>query len=177
MKTIKLPAFCISIAVLAFVQVVTGQQSKGEPPAPVPAQIAAAQKVFISNAGGATLETVLDETIFHGGPDRPYNQFYAAMKSWNRYELVSSPSDSDLVLEISWGLTDSGLRLPVLGQLRLVVIDPKTHITLWNITEYVQGALLLGNRDKNFDQAMNTVVARLKGLTAPPAPTADAVQK
>jgi hypothetical protein len=177
LKTIKLPAFCISIAVLAFVQVVTGQQSKGEPPAPVPAQIAAAQKVFISNAGGATLETVLDETIFHGGPDRPYNQFYAAMKSWNRYELVSSPSDSDLVLEISWGLTDSGLRLPVLGQLRLVVIDPKTHITLWNITEYVQGALLLGNRDKNFDQAMNTVVARLKGLTAPPAPTADAVQK
>jgi len=80
-------------------------------------------------------------------------------------------------LEISWALTDTGLRLPVLGQLRLVIIDPKTHVTLWNVTEYVRGAVLLGNRDKNFDQAMNTVVARLKGLTAPPSPTADAVQK
>jgi hypothetical protein len=99
------------------------------------------------------------------------------MKSWGRYDLVSSPADADLVLEISWVLTDTGLRLPVLGQLRLVVIDPKTHVTLWNITEYVRGALLLSNRDKNFDQAMNTVVARMKGLMAPPAPTADAVQK
>jgi hypothetical protein len=59
----------------------------------------------------------------------------------------------------------------------LVVIDPKTHVTLWNFTEYVRGAILLGNRDKNFDQAMNTVVARMKALTAPPAPAADAVQK
>jgi len=58
-----------------------------------------------------------------------------------------------------------------------VIIDPKTHITLWNITEYVQGAMLLGNRDKNFDQAMTTVVARLKALTVPPSQTADAVQK
>jgi hypothetical protein len=143
----------------------------------VPAQIAAAQKVFISNAGGASLETVIDETVFNGGPDRPYNEFYAAMKSWGRYDLVSSPADADLVLEISWVLSDTGLRLPVLGQLRLVVIDPKTHVTLWNFTEYVRGAILLGNRDKNFDQAMNTVVARMKALTAPPAPAADAVQK
>jgi hypothetical protein len=133
--------------------------------------------VFISNAGGSSLDAVIDETIFNGGPDRPYNQFYAAMKSWGRYELVSSPADADLVLEISWSLTDTGLRLPVLGQLRLVIIDPKTHITLWNITEYVQGAMLLGNRDKNFDQAMATVVNRLKILAVPTAATADAVQK
>jgi hypothetical protein len=152
----------------------TAEQSKGLAPAPVPPQIAAVQKVFISNAGGSSLDAVLDETIFNGGPDRPYNQFYAAMKSWGRYELVSSPTDADLVLEISWSLTDTGLRLPVLGQLRLVIIDPKTHITLWNITEYVQGAMLLGNRDKNFDQAMTTVVNRLKILAVPTAATPNA---
>jgi hypothetical protein len=133
--------------------------------------------VFISNAGGESLETVIDETVFNGGPDRPYNQFYAAMKTWGRCELVSSPADADLVLEISWVLTDTGLRLPVLGQLRLVVIDPKTHVTLWNFTEYVRGAILLGNRDKNFDQAMNTVVARMKALMLPSPPAADPVQK
>jgi hypothetical protein len=58
-----------------------------------------------------------------------------------------------------------------------VIIDPKTHITLWNITEYMQGAMLLGNRDKNFDQAMTTVIARLKGLTVPSPTIADAVHK
>jgi hypothetical protein len=177
LQTIKPLAFCLSVAILGIVQVVAAQQSKGEPPAPVPAQIAAGRKVFISNAGGASLETVIDETVFNGGPDRPYNEFYAAMKSWGRYELVSSPADADLAFEISWALTDTGLRLPVLGQLRLVVIDPKTRITLWNLTEYVRGALLLGNRDKNFDEAMNTVVARLKALTAPSPPTADSAQK
>lgn len=175
MRAIK--PLAIAIAILGLIQVLSAQQSKGPAPAPVPAQIAAAQKVFVSNAGGASLEAVIDETVFNGGPDRPYNQFYAAMKSWGRYELVSSPSDADLILEISWVLTDTGLRLPVLGQLRLVVIDPKTHVTLWNITEYVRGAILLSNRDKNFDQAMNTVVARMKGLMAAPPPTADAVQK
>jgi hypothetical protein len=140
----------------------------------VPPQIAAAQKVFISNAGGESFEAVIDQTVFNGGPDRTYNQFYAAMKTWGRYQLVSSPSDTDLVLEISWVLTDTGLRLPVLGQLRLVVLDPKTHITLWNFTEYVRGAVLLSNRDKNFDQAMTTIVNRLKIMIVPTASPADA---
>lgn len=143
----------------------------------MPPQIAAAQKLFISNAGGESFETVIDQTVFNGGPDRPYNQFYAALKAWGRYQIVSSPSDADLVLEISWVLSDTGLRLPVLGQLRLLVIDPRTHVTLWNLTEYVRGAILLGNRDKNFDQAMNTVVGRLKTLTFPPAPMANASQQ
>jgi hypothetical protein len=170
LKTFKPLAFCLAVTILGLLQVLSAQQSKGPVPAPVPTQIAAAQKVFISNAGGESFETVFDETVFNGGPDRPYNEFYAEMKSWGRYEVVSSPADADLVLEISWALTDTGLRLPVLGQLRLVVIDPKTHVTLWNFTEYVRGALLLGNRDKNFDQAMNTVVARMKALMPPPTP-------
>ena len=143
----------------------------------MPVQIGAAQKVFISNAGGESFETVIDQTVFNGGPDRPYNEFYADVKSWGRYEIVSSPADADLVLEISWVLTDTGLKLPVLGQLRLVVVDPKTHVTLWNFTEYVRGAILLGNRDKNFDQAMNTIVGRMRSLTSPPPATTDAGQK
>jgi hypothetical protein len=177
LRTIKPLAFGLAFAILGLVQLSSAQQAKGPAPAPVPAQIPAAQKVFISNAGGESLETVIDETVFDGGPDRPYNQFYAAMKTWGRCELVSSPADADLVLEISWALSDTGLRLPVLGQLRLVVIDPKTHVTLWNLTEYVRGAILLGNRDKNFDQAMNTVVGRMKSLMLPSAPTPDPAQK
>ncbi len=152
---------------------VTAQQTKAPSAAPVPPQISAGQKVFISNAGGESFETVINATVFSGGPDRPYNEFYAAIKDWGRYDLAPSPADADLVFEISWALTDTGLRLPVLGQLRVVVIDPKTHISLWNLTQYVRGAVLLGNRDKNFDQAMTTVVNRLKILANTPNPASD----
>jgi hypothetical protein len=177
LRTIKILSCCFAFAVLGRGAILSAQQSKGPAPAPVPVQIGAAQKVFISNAGGESFETVIDQTVFNGGPDRPYNEFYADVKSWGRYEIVSSPADADLVLEISWVLTDTGLKLPVLGQLRLVVVDPKTHVTLWNFTEYVRGAILLGNRDKNFDQAMNTIVGRMRSLTSPPPATTDAGQK
>ena len=143
----------------------------------MPPQISAGHKVFVSNAGGESLETVVDTTVFNGGPDRPYNEFYAEVKDWGRYDLVSSPAEADLIFEISWVLTDTGLKLPVLGQLRMLVLDPKTRVTLWNFTEYVRGAVLLGNRDKNFDRAMNTIVDRLKKLVNSPAGTADATPK
>jgi hypothetical protein len=169
MRAIGLQAFWLTIVILGLVPILGAQKSKGAMPAPVPAQIGAAHKAFISNAGGESFEAVIDETVFNGGPDRPYNEFYSAMESWGRYELVSAPADAELVFEISWVLTDTGLRLPVLGQLRLVVIDPNTHVTLWNFTEYVRGAILQGNRDKNFDQAMNTIMSRMKKLIGPAA--------
>jgi hypothetical protein len=177
LRSIKLASFCVAIAILGLIPLLSAQQSKGAPPGPVPPQIAAAQKVFISNAGGESFENVIDQTVFNGGPDRPYNQFYAAMKNWGRYELVSSPADADLVLEVSWVLSDTGLKLPVLGQLRLVVIDPKTRVTLWNFTEYVRGAILLGNRDKNFDQAMTIIVNRMKIFANPAAAPTAALRK
>ena len=123
--------------------------------------------MFIANAGGESLDTVIDQTVFNGGPDRPYNEFYATMKSWGHYQIADSPAGADLVFEISWNLSDTGLKLPVLGQLRLLVIDPKTDVTLWTLTEYVRGAILLGNRDKNFDHAMDVIVNRLKALESP----------
>ena len=55
------------------------------PPAPVPSPIAAAKKVFISNAPGSNLPASF------GGTDRTYNEFYAAMKGWGHYELVPPP--------------------------------------------------------------------------------------
>ena len=167
MTTIRL-ALAPIVTVILCVSGLSAQKSQVPPLAPIPALIPAAQKIFISNAGGESFETVFDQVVFDGGPDRAYNQFYAAMKNWGQRELVSSPGEADLVFEISWVLSDTGLgRLPVLGQLRLVIIDPRTRITLWSVTEYVRGAMLLGNRDKNFDQAMNTIVDRVKTLMLP----------
>lgn len=145
------------------------QQAKDAPPAPLPSQIAAAKKVFIANAwpAGAFLYT--------GGPNRFYNQFYAALKSWGRYELVGTPAEADLVLEISssgeqiYGSPGSS-RLIGDTQLRLAIIDPGTRITVWAFVEHVEPALLQGNRDKNFDQAFNYLVNDLRNISgSPPA--------
>ena len=170
MKTIKLHVLCMSVAILVLAPVLRAEQFKAPANAPVPPQIAAAHSIFIANAGGESLDQITDQTVFNGGPDRPYNEFYAAMQTWGHYQIVSSPAAADLIFQISWNLSDTGLKLPVLGQLRLLVIDPKTNATLWSFTEYVRGAILLGNRDKNFDYAMTSVVNRMKALEAP-APT------
>jgi hypothetical protein len=57
------------------------------------------------------------------------------------------------------------------------VVDPKTHLTLWSFTKCVRRAILLGNRDKNFDPAMNTVVGRMQQLLDQPAAAADQPRK
>jgi hypothetical protein len=163
----KLLVFSVLVGIFALVPILGAEQFKPPAAAPVPPQIAAARSIFIANGGGASLDDVIDATAFNGGPDRPYDQFYAAMKGWGRYQIASSPAAADLVLQISWDLSDTGLKLPVLGQLRLLVIDPKTDVTLWTLTEYVRGAVLLGNRDKNFNYAMDVIVNRLKALEAP----------
>ena len=106
------------------------QQFKQVPPAPIPPLILAAKKVFIANGGGD--ESLFDMPQYSGGPDRLYNEFYASMKSWGRYELVSSPGEADLVFEV---------RLTVLQlvperqypsydpQFHLAIRDVKTHET------------------------------------------------
>jgi len=164
---IKFPVFGVMVGILALAPILGAEQFKAPATAPVPPQIAAARSVFIANGGGESLDTVIDQTVFNGGPDRPYNEFYAAMKGWEHYQIADSPAAADLVFEISWNLSDTGLKLPVLGQLRLLVIDPKTNVTLWTLTEYVRGALLLGNRDKNFDYAMTSIGNRMKALEVP----------
>jgi hypothetical protein len=106
-------------------------------PAPVPVPIATAKKVFIANAPGDSLPASL------GGPSRTYNEFYAAMKSWGRYELVSAPADADLILEISFANPITGVNVMSTSGggsssallLRLVIVDPKSHVTLWWFTE------------------------------------------
>jgi len=177
LEVFKPHRLCAIVLLLQLIAMSSAQQAKPAAVAPVPPLLLNAQRVFIANMGGESFETVIEQTVFNGGPDRPYNQFYGAMKTWGHYELVASPADADLVFEVSWVLSDTGLKLPVLGQLRVVVVDAKTHIPLWSFIQYVRGAFLLGNRDKNFDRAMNTIIVRLKGLVIPMPAGADAPTK
>jgi hypothetical protein len=138
-------------------------------PAPIPSQIVAAKKAFISNASG-------ESNLPAGVGDRTYNQFYASMKSGGRFELVSAPTDADLVFEIRYEIlfgpvnVNSGMggsdKFP---QLRLSVLDPKTHIILWAFSEPVVQVAKKSTGMQNFQAAMDKLTGDIKALTAAPA--------
>lgn len=156
------------------------QQGKDVLPAPLPSQIHLAMKVFIANAGPE------GPYLYGGGPNRLYNQFYAAMKSWGRYELVGSPAEADLVFEVSFinvfvgeQVSGGGGQTPVSSRsyndphLRLAMIDPSTRTTLWAFTEHIENAILQSNRDKNFDLAFAALVNDIRNVAgAPPVASA-----
>ena len=169
----KATVLCVSLVIsLAQISAWAAEQAKPAPAAPVPAQILAAKKVFLGNAGGD--QPLLDDPQFTGGVERSYNQFYAAMKTWGRYEIVSAPGDADLLLEIRFTVPPVGgpvVRGDTIGgrpydpQFRLEIRDPKTNTVLWAFTEHAQWAILQGNRDRNFDQALARIVSDVQGLT------------
>lgn len=175
---------CATLVGVLLLQAITFAAVKPTPvpAAPIPAQIPAAKKVFIANAGGD--ERWYDDPIFTGGPERAYNEFYSAIRTSGGFELVGTPAEADLVLEIRMfapALKDDSSgrdflsRTPYDPQFRLKIRDPKTHTLLWAFTEHVQWAILQGNRDKNFEATLTRIVGDLQALTGQASgPVADA---
>jgi hypothetical protein len=144
--------------------------------APVPPALLNAKTVFISNAGA---DSGLFPHPFSGDPDRPYNEFFAAIQAWGRYQIVTDPSEAEVVFELQliaplgpsapnkqYGASD-----PV-PMFRLVIFDRKTHYVLWALTESIMVAVLQKTHDNNFDAALNAITMDLKRLTSAPASTA-----
>lgn len=136
---------------------------------PVPPAVRAAQKLFVSNAGA---DSGLFPHPFSGDPNRPYDQFYAALKATGQFQLVDDPSDADLVLELqlaapngpSEGSKAKGASDP-LPMFRLVVYDRKTHYVLWALTESVEGAVGQKAHERNFDSALKALLEDFELLT------------
>ena len=163
--------FAFSLAITA-AGVSAAQQPSDPPPAPVPAPILAAKKIFISNATGEI--PMPSDTL-----DLAYNEFYAAMKSWGRYEVVAAPSEADLVFEIRfhYSVGPTGVFQGSGGstedfQLRLSILDSKTRTILWALSKRIPQS---NNKIKSrqfFDQAMAALVDNLKTLGSQPSSTA-----
>jgi hypothetical protein len=140
--------------------------------APVPPTLLNAKTVFISNAGA---DSGLFPHPFSGDPDRPYNQFYAAVQNWGRYLVVGDPSEADIVFQLQLIAPNgpsnankvNGASDP-LPMFRLVVFDRKTHYVLWALTESIDAALLQKTHDNNFDAALAAITMDLKRLTSAP---------
>ena len=174
MKQVNIVLFCMAVFLLQVRAVAQKEKPAPAVPAPVPAQIVAAKKVFVANAGSD--EWAYSDGPFHGARERAYNQFYAALKDSGRYELVAAPADADLLFEIEFSVPSATSQVdrsvaqgflpePFDPRFRLVIRDPKTRALLWAFTEHIQWAILQGNRDKNFDHGLAKLVDEVRDLT------------
>ena len=169
-RIVNIVIYCFTTAaVLVSLPSLTAQNTPDSPVAPVPAQIIAAKRAFISNAGADGTSVALFEK--NGDPNQPYNQFYAAMKTWGHFELVNAPADADLVFEIRFSapLIGSGKMDSYAPQLDLAILDAKTHFRLWTFTQLIRGAFREATWKKNFSQGMADLLERIKTLAPPPA--------
>ena len=138
---------------------------KPVPAAPIPPLLMQAKTIFISNAGeedhmdwvvgGNNSPKMKTFTYYSGGQARLYNQFYAAMQAWGRYKIVSSPEQADLIFQI--------------GYLHLIILDAKMKVTLWSLSDVANPAVLLRNRNRNFDLALSNLVDHVEQIFSLPA--------
>jgi hypothetical protein len=149
------------------------------PPAPVPAAISSAHKVFIANGGMDAFSLQAFQELSLSGTNA-YDSLYAAVKSWNNVQLASSPADADLVLEIrftaplvgggnheAWDFQHILANTSWQFQTELTLYDAKTHFPLWTITQPVRPANLKGTWRKNIADANAALAGDLKTLLAP----------
>jgi hypothetical protein len=137
--------------------------------APMPAQLAHAKSIFLSNGGS---DAGLFPHPFTGTQDRAYGYFYAALAANPQYQLVSQPSQADIVLELTLtpplgslgGNKAMGTTDP-LPTFKLTIYDRPTHYALWTISQTVDPAALQKTHDKNFDTALDSVVQQFEAIT------------
>jgi hypothetical protein len=154
--------FYALLGTAAFAQV-TGHAEAG----PVPPALLAAKSLFVSNAGS---DSMFFPDSFSGDANRPYSEFYAALKATGKYDVVSDPSQADLVLNLrlvaSYCPSCNYPRIPLWQPMfRLTVYERKTHYLLWTVTEPIESALLLKNHDRNFENALTALIGDFEKIT------------
>jgi hypothetical protein len=137
---------------------------KDVPVAPLPAVIASAKKIFLSNGGGSNLA---------------YDAFYASIKEWGKYEIVGSPDSADLIVELGYRVEHGGTRVwsttntydgsthvhsaqIVDPQVTLTIFDAKTKNQLWSETDHRRLARRAKNREKETVNSAQRLVDDLK---------------
>jgi hypothetical protein len=157
----KLVAFlCVFIAVSAY----AAKNRKEVPPAPLPAVVVNAKKIFLTNGGGSNLA---------------YDAFYSEMKQWGKYDIVGSPEEADLIVELAYRVERGGTRVwsssntydgttqvhsaqIVDPQLTLTIFDAKTKNSLWSEVDHRRLARREKNREKETVNSADRLVQDLK---------------
>lgn len=159
-------SLCLALAwFLVAIPTAQGQQTTTALGAPVPPQILSAHSVFVSNGGGSNYFD-----MFTGGPDRAYNTLYALLERSDRYQLVATPAQADLIFEIRAiaPATSDRETLVYNPQLLLSVRDPKTNAVLWTTSDNVRALGTQKHRDRGFDQSVAVLLDKFGQVTGQP---------
>ena len=157
------------LCLLSFVPILSAKTRKDVPPAPLPTAIVNAHTVFLSNKGGS---------------DLAYDAFYQAMKGWGKYQIVGSPDDADLIVELSYEVVNGGTRVwstrntynnttqvhstqIIDPQLILTIYDARTKNSLWSTIDHRRLARLEKNREKEMINSAERLVEELRSRTTP----------
>ena len=153
--------------VLGFLLLIPALQAKTRkdvPPAPLPEVIVTAHKVFLSNGGGS---------------DLAYDAFYSEMKNWGKYQIVGSPDDAELIVELSYHVEDMGTRVwssvntynnttqvhsrqLIDPKLILTIYDARTKNSLWSTVDHRRLARMEKNREKEMINSAEMLVEVLR---------------
>jgi hypothetical protein len=160
----------VSVCVLISLNTFSAKNRKDVPPAPLPAVVVNAKKIFLTNGGGSNLA---------------YDTFYAEMKQWNKYEIVGSPGEADLIIELAYRVEHGGTRVwsssntydgttqvhsaqIVDPQLTLTIFDAKTKNSLWSEVDHRRLARREKNREKETINSADRLVQDLKARVSIP---------
>jgi len=155
--------FCCGFSFAANNQLSSAAKGINKANAPVPTPLLNGKKVFIS----FDLSDVLAfPSVYSGGPERAYNEFFADLGQWNHYQIVLDPKDADLIFSIRF-VEGHDLAWP---QIRVVMTDAKTNIALWGLVEQIDGALFKKHRDQAFSNSVMKLVDDIQELLAPGSP-------
>lgn len=163
-------SLALSAALLSSGQAGAKDKKKAVPVAPLPTAIVNAKKIFLSNGGGSNFA---------------YDAFYSRMKEWGKYEIVGSPEEADLIVELSYRVEDKGTRVwsttntynnttqvhsaqIIDPQLILTIYDAKTRNSLWSETDHRRLAVRQKNREKETVNSAQRLVDDLKARATMP---------
>jgi hypothetical protein len=163
----------IALTAILFQYGSEAKDKKKVPVAPLPAIVVNAKKIFLSNGGGSNLA---------------YDAFYSKMKEWGKYEIVGSPGEADLIVELSYRVDKGGTRVwsttntydnttqvhsseIVDPQVVVTIYDAKTKSSLWSETDHRRLARREKNREKETVNSAERLVNDLKiRVSIPPQP-------
>jgi hypothetical protein len=160
----------VCLCVLILMATVAARNRKDVPPAPLPAVVVNAKKIFLTNGGGSNLA---------------YDSFYSEMKKWGKYEIVGSPEEADLIVELAYRVEHNGTRVwssnnsyngttqvhsaqIVDPQLMLTIFDAKTKNSLWSEVDHRRLARREKNREKETINSADRLVEDLKARISIP---------
>lgn len=158
------------VLLLGISTILAAKTKKDIPAAPLPAIVVDARNAFLTNGGGS---------------DLAYDAFYAKMKEWGKYQLVGSPEEADLIIELAYRVEHGGTRVwsstntydgstqvhsaqIIDPQLVLTIFDAKSKNSLWSTVDHRRLARRQKNREKETINSAERLVEELRSRTVIP---------